>query len=105
MDEQSGPYAYSRHLIPGVALQTYALSCHVLDPKYGPTEMWLLRNGRDIKDLYTGSHDDSATYRFAMPSALFQHAAARTKQVVKYYADHPIGPEPPRGQFTVPGER
>ena len=102
MDEQSGPYAYARHLVPGVSLQTYAPSCNVLDPQQ-PTEMWLLRAGRDAKDLYAGSSDESATYRFAMPVALFEHAAQRVRQAVKVYEERPLGQQQQRGQFTVPG--
>jgi hypothetical protein len=104
MDEQSGPYAYVRHLVPGIALQTYAPSCTVLDPTQGPTEMWLLRAGRDAKDLYAGSSDPSATYRFAMPAPLFEHAARRVREAVKAYEDHPLG-QRPRGQFTVQGTK
>jgi hypothetical protein len=102
MDEQSGPYAYARHLLPGVALQTYAPSCNVLDPQQGPTEIWLLRAGRDVKDLYPGSTDETGLYRFAMPAALFEHAAPRVRQAVKVYEDRPLGRQASRGQFTVP---
>jgi hypothetical protein len=105
LDEQSGPCAYARHLVPGCAFQAYAISCSALDPERGPTEMWLLRAGRDAKDLYAGTSDESATYRFAMPAALFEHAAQRVRQAVQFYAEHPLGPEPPRGQFTVPGAK
>jgi hypothetical protein len=103
VDEQSGPYAYSRRLIPGVALQTYAPLCSSLDPKNGPTEMWLLRAGRDAKDLNTASTDETATYRFAMPIALFEHAADRVRQAVNFHDDHPLVRQSPRGQFSVPG--
>lgn len=105
VSEQAGPYAYARHLVPGIALQTYSLSCNAFEPKNGPTEMWLLRAGRDAKELYPLSTDASATYRFAMPIALFEHAAPRVRQAIKYYEDNPVGPEPARGEFSVPGRR
>lgn len=100
--EESGPSAYARHLLPGLALQTYAVMCNALDPKYAPTEMWLLRAGRDAKELLPQAADEAATYRFAMPAALFEHAAGRIRQAIKFYEDMPLGPEPPRNQFTVP---
>jgi len=101
--QEGGPFAYSRHLLPGVAFQTYPIMCSALDPKHGPTEMWLLRAGRDAKELYAGSTDEGATYRFSMPAALFEHAAARTRQAMKVYEDGPLPKEPERGNFTVPG--
>lgn len=103
MVEESGPHAYARHLMPGIAFQSYAVMCSALDPNNGPTEMWMLRTGRDAKELQVQRSAETATYRFAIPSVLFQHAATRTRQATKFYTDNPVGPEPERGQFTVPG--
>jgi len=102
MLQEGPPYAFVRHLVPGVALQTYEVLCSAFDPKHGPTEMWILRAGHDAKDLNPGSTNESATYRFAVPTALFDHAAARTRQAMQVYEDSPLPRQPSRGQFTVP---
>ena len=65
--------------------------------------MWLLRAGHDPKDLDAGSGDESATYRFEMPAALFELAAQRVRQAVNVYEDHALGTTQQRGQFTAPG--
>lgn len=51
MDEQSGPFAYARHLVPGTALQTYRFLCSAFDPNNGPSEVWLLRTGHDPVEI------------------------------------------------------
>ena len=61
-----------------------------------------MRAGRDVKDLHPGSTDETGTHRFAMPAALFEHAAPRVRQAVKVYEDRPLGRQAPRGQFTLP---
>ena len=103
--EVGGPYAYFRKLVPGVALQTYRMMCDQLDPQQGPTEMWLLRSGQDRTALDPQTRNESGTYRFSMPSELFEHAAPRIRQAVKFYADRPLGPKLPRGQFSVPAAK
>jgi hypothetical protein len=105
VDEEGGPVAYSRHLVPGTAYQTYEILCDSLEPKHGPTEMWLLRSGHSAEGLRWDSKDEHATYRFAMPAALFEHAAPRLRQATKYLAEHWSGPDQPRGQFSVPPEQ
>lgn len=95
------PAAFSRHLLQGLSLQTYNLLCDSFDPKHGPTEMWLLRAGRDPKELYAQSTEETATYRFAMPAALFEYATSRTRGAMRVY-DKPLLPERERGRFSVP---
>jgi hypothetical protein len=102
VDDEGGPVAYSRHLVPGTAYQTYRILCDSLEPKHGPTEMWLLRSGHGAEGLRWDSKDEHATYRFAMPAALFELAAPRLRQANDFFGVHWPGPEPARGQFTVP---
>lgn len=102
MLQEGPPYAFVRHLVPGVALQTYEVMCSAFDPKHGPTEMWLLRAGHDSRDLYAGSTDDRATYRFALPIGLFELAAPRVRQAMSSYEAGPLPRQSERGKFDVP---
>jgi hypothetical protein len=100
--EEGSPEAFSRHLLSGLSLLTYGLACYELDPKYGPTEIWLLRAGRDPHALNVRSTDTTATYRFAIPPALVQHAADSTRKAAvasaRPWPDHALSV----GRFTVP---
>ena len=102
VEDTGGPTRYARQLMDGVALQTYSIMCHHLDPKIGRTEMSLLRSGRDAAALDVHGMDTAAVYRFAMPAVLFEHAAPRVRQAVQYYVDTPGRPEPRRGQYSTP---
>lgn len=102
MSQGSGPSAFVRHLIPGLALQTYVVICDALDAENGPTEMWILREGRDTKDVQDLRGDPSATFRFKVPFSLIQHSAPRIREAVRFYETDTSGPEPARGRFTVP---
>lgn len=102
MTNGGGPNAFVRHLIPGLALQTYRLICDAFDPANGPTEMWLLREGhhaKDAQDLLKG--DPNATFRFKVPFALIQHAGPRIREALKFDEDPAVKRTPP-GRFTVP---
>jgi len=103
VDEEIGPYAYARHLFPGVALQTYRPLCSAFDPANGPTELWILRNGYDRQALDATAKSTEGTYRFRMPAELFELAAPSVLRAIQHYAEHPQGPAPPRGKFRVPG--
>jgi len=105
VEEVGAPHAYFRQLVTGVALHTYRLMCDMFDPRLGATEMWMLRSGQDRAALDAQSTNEAATYRFAMPAALFEHAAPRIRQAIQYYANTPVGPEPPRGRFSIPARR
>jgi hypothetical protein len=102
--QQTGPIAYVRHLVPGIAFQSYNLMCHAFQSDKGPVEMWILRSGheQDTVDVRKADADKDATYRFAIPADLLEHVAGRIAQAVKYYDDTPLGPKPPRGLYTVP---
>lgn len=103
MNDGGGPSAFARHLLPGIALVTYRLVCDALEPDNGPTEMWLLREGRDTKDVQDLLRGDpTATIRFKVPFSLIQHAAPRVREAMKFFDQAPTMPEPPRNQFTVP---
>jgi hypothetical protein len=66
--------------------------------------MWMLRAGHSAEGLRWDSKDENAAYRFAMPAALFEHAAPRLHQAANYLGAW-SGPNQPRGQFTVPREQ
>lgn len=100
--QESGPSAFARHLMPGVALQSYYIGCSALDPKYGPTEIWLLRAGHNPDELTQLAKDESATYKFAVPAALLEHAAERVRRAVSDYSSRPLPPLKQGGQYTVP---
>jgi hypothetical protein len=101
--EQGGPIAYARHLIPGLALQTYRLMCSAFDPTNGPVEMWIQRRGHeaDTVDVTKADLDRDGNFRFAIPADLLEHAAPRTREAMKAFSQV-LKPEPPRGLYTVP---
>lgn len=102
MFDGGGPYSFVRHVVPGISLQTYAPICSALEPENGPSEMWLLRQGRDVKDVQDMAGDPSATFRFKVPFSLIEHAAPRVREGVRYFENTQQTSEPPRGTFTVP---
>jgi hypothetical protein len=102
--EQGGPAAFSRHLVPGVALVTYELMCSVFEPTRGPSEIWLVREGRDSNALDLVGADETGTYRFAIPQELLEHAADRIRRAIHVY-DKLIPEGPTRGEFSSPRRR
>jgi hypothetical protein len=103
MTDGGGPNRFVRHLIPGIALVTYVVVCDALEAENGPTEMWLLREGHDTKDVQDLLHGDpSATFRFKIPYSLIQHVAPLFREMMKFFERPPTEHELPRNQFTVP---
>jgi len=85
-------------LLPGLGYQSYDIMCFALDPRHGPMEMWLLREGMDERDLDFNAQSLASTVQFAVPPRLFEHAAARVRQATKVYENTPANAEPARGE-------